>query len=161
LTIGGIRTAAQNQSAPSAPSAASDGEAVYRNTCATCHESGVPRAGNRATLARMSADNIRFALTQGTMRAQASSLSPAQMDAVVRFLAGDAAASAPAVTNTCPAAEPPVNALSAPHWNGWGANLSQHRFQPADMARLTADQVRHYGTDGGPQQEHEEGTQES
>ena len=27
--------------------------------------------------------------------------------------------------------------LSAPHWNGWGVNPSQHRFQPSDMARLT------------------------
>jgi len=138
LAVAGERTAAQNQGSPAV---ATDGEAVYRNTCATCHESGVPRAGNRATLARMSPDNIRFALTQGTMRAQAASLSPAQVDAVVRFLAGDAAASSPGTANSCPAAQPPSNALAAPHWNGWGVNLSQHRFQPADMARLTASQV--------------------
>src|SRR5215813_4180302 len=133
LSVAGIGTAAQNQPAPPA---ASDGEAVYRTTCATCHEAGVPRAGNRATLARMSADNIRFALTQGTMRAQASNLSPAQVDAVVRFLAGDAAPSAPAAANSCPATPTPSNALTAPHWNGWGVDLSQHRFQPGDMARL-------------------------
>jgi polyvinyl alcohol dehydrogenase (cytochrome) len=138
LSVAGVRTAAQNQPAPPA---ASDGEAVYRTACATCHEAGVPRAGNRATLARMSADNILFALTQGTMRAQASSLSPAQVDAVVRFLAGDAAPSAPAAANNCPATPTPSSALAAPHWNGWGVNLSQHRFQPGDMARLTANQV--------------------
>src|SRR5262249_43463639 len=138
LSAAGIRTAAQNQPALQS---ASEGETVYRNTCATCHEAGVPRAGNRATLARMSADNIRFALTQGTMRAQASSLSPSQVDAVVRFLAGDATAAAPAAANNCPATQPPPNALAAPHWNGWGVNLSQHRFQPADMARLAAAQV--------------------
>jgi polyvinyl alcohol dehydrogenase (cytochrome) len=27
--------------------------------------------------------------------------------------------------------------LSIPHWNGWGVDPSQHRFQPSDMARLT------------------------
>jgi polyvinyl alcohol dehydrogenase (cytochrome) len=26
--------------------------------------------------------------------------------------------------------------LSKPHWNGWGVDPKQHRFQPADMARL-------------------------
>ena len=26
--------------------------------------------------------------------------------------------------------------LSKPHWNGWGVDPSQHRFQPSDMARL-------------------------
>ena len=132
-----VTVAAQNQAAPSA---AADGEAVYRTTCATCHETGVPRAGNRETLGRMSADNIRFALTQGSMRTQATGLSPAQVDAVVRFLAAPPSAS-PAATHNCALAQPPANALAAPHWNGWGVNLAQHRFQPADMARLAADRV--------------------
>jgi polyvinyl alcohol dehydrogenase (cytochrome) len=138
LSVTAVLTAAQNQQAAQA---ASEGELVYRNTCATCHEAGVPRTGNRDTLARMSADNIRFALTQGTMRAQAASLSPTQIDAVVRFLASDAGASMPASANACPAAQPPANALTAPQWNGWGVNLAQHRFQPAEMARLTPDRV--------------------
>jgi len=28
--------------------------------------------------------------------------------------------------------------LAGPHWTGWGVTTSQQRFQPADMARLTA-----------------------
>lgn len=28
-----------------------------------------------------------------------------------------------------------------PHWNGWGGDVDQHRFQPAAMARLSADDV--------------------
>ncbi|HKD51854.1 MAG TPA: PQQ-binding-like beta-propeller repeat protein, partial [Candidatus Acidoferrum sp.] len=31
--------------------------------------------------------------------------------------------------------------LTKPHWNGWGVNLEQHRFQPPEMAQLTAEQV--------------------
>jgi outer membrane protein assembly factor BamB len=26
--------------------------------------------------------------------------------------------------------------MNKPHWNGWGVDPTQHRFQPADMARL-------------------------
>src|ERR1700722_2292673 len=31
--------------------------------------------------------------------------------------------------------------LNKPHWNGWGVDPSQHRFQPADMARLAPADV--------------------
>jgi polyvinyl alcohol dehydrogenase (cytochrome) len=33
--------------------------------------------------------------------------------------------------------------LSAPHWNGWGVDVSQHRFQPESMARLTSYDLPH------------------
>jgi polyvinyl alcohol dehydrogenase (cytochrome) len=42
----------------------------------------------------------------------------------------------------CPTAGTPVvDALSTPHWNGWGVDASQHRFQPSEMAQLAADDV--------------------
>jgi hypothetical protein len=31
--------------------------------------------------------------------------------------------------------------LNKPHWNGWGVDPLQRRFQPADMARLSASDV--------------------
>ena len=31
--------------------------------------------------------------------------------------------------------------LSKPHWNGWGVDPAQHRFQPAETARLSASDV--------------------
>ena len=33
------------------------------------------------------------------------------------------------------------DALSKPHWNGWGVDPSQHRFQPPDMARLAESEL--------------------
>jgi polyvinyl alcohol dehydrogenase (cytochrome) len=33
--------------------------------------------------------------------------------------------------------------LSIPHWNDWGVDPSQHRFQPSDMARLTESDLSH------------------
>src|SRR4051812_30737387 len=41
----------------------------------------------------------------------------------------------------CPAAADFENPLNTPHWNGWGADVAQHRFQPAAMAGLAADDV--------------------
>jgi polyvinyl alcohol dehydrogenase (cytochrome) len=36
---------------------------------------------------------------------------------------------------------PFVEPLSAQHWNGWGVDPAQHRFQPAEMAGLAAKDV--------------------
>ena len=42
----------------------------------------------------------------------------------------------------CPTAGAPfIDPLSAPHWNGWGVDSSQHRFQPSIMAKLAPDDV--------------------
>ena len=39
------------------------------------------------------------------------------------------------------AGAPFVDPLSAPHWNGWGVDSSQHRFQSSIMAQLAPDDV--------------------
>src|SRR5258706_3058172 len=66
------------------------GEALYKEHCASCHEAGVSRAAPRAALARLSPDNIRFALTKGSMTAQASKLTQQELDILVRLLAAPA-----------------------------------------------------------------------
>jgi PQQ enzyme repeat len=38
--------------------------------------------------------------------------------------------------------------LSIPHWNGWGVDPSQHRFQPSDMARLTESDLSRLNANG-------------
>jgi len=51
-------------------------------------------------------------------------------------------AGASASSGTCPAAAPAfVEPMNAPHWNGWGVDSSQHRFQPAAMAQIAAEDV--------------------
>ena len=118
-----------------------DGETLYRQRCANCHDTGVSRAPSRSAMAQMSPENIRLALTTGGMSKPASGLSPAQLDFLIRFLA-DQTAPQPqrAPNNACPPGAAPFTD-SQPHWNGWGADPSQPRFQPAEMARLRADQV--------------------
>ena len=42
----------------------------------------------------------------------------------------------------CPDKAPAfVDPLSGPHWNGWGVDPSQHRFQPPAMAQLAGEDV--------------------
>jgi polyvinyl alcohol dehydrogenase (cytochrome) len=47
-----------------------------------------------------------------------------------------------AASGACPgAALPLTDPTNAPHWNGWGVDPSQSRFQPADMAQLAPEDV--------------------
>src|SRR5215475_8828554 len=49
------------------------------------------------------------------------------------------AATAPAKDGVCPDSGVTfADPMSKPRWNEWGADPTQHRFQPADMARLAA-----------------------
>ena len=120
------------------------GEALYKERCAACHEGAVPRAPSRARLQQMSPENVRLALLGGSMAVEGLGLSAAQIADLAEFLTGkrpekeQIPAAALCVADREPAFADP---LAKPHWNGWGVDLGQHRFQPAEMAQLTAEQV--------------------
>lgn len=120
-----------------------EGEAIYRERCVGCHETGAARAPDLATLRAMSPDRVLTALRSGSMSTQAQGLSNAQLDNLSSFVAGAAAAQDTAQsTGACADASAPLlDALARPHWNGWGGDSSQQRFQPAAMARLDAEDV--------------------
>jgi polyvinyl alcohol dehydrogenase (cytochrome) len=61
------------------------------------------------------------------------------IDARAQETAAGAATTAGACPNDGAAAF--ADPLNKPHWNGWGVDSSQHRFQPADMARLAPADV--------------------
>ena len=120
-----------------------EGEALYTDRCAKCHESGVPRAATREAMSRLSPDVIRVALTTGSMRTQGAELTQGQIELLARTLGTAAPVPASSNNNACTAqmSAPFANPLDQPHWNGWGGNIAQHRFQPAAMAQLPANQV--------------------
>jgi polyvinyl alcohol dehydrogenase (cytochrome) len=122
--------------------ATSPGETLFRERCATCHDGGVARAPDRNALRQLSPDRISFALAYGIMSQQGRDLSRSQIGDIVRFLAGGVAA-APLVLpdSSCREPGPALREMSLPHWNGWGVDIRQHRFQPADQAQLAADDV--------------------
>src|SRR5262249_42424849 len=120
-----------------------DGERIYREHCASCHDRGVPRAPTRAALSHMSADSIRFALTSGKMSTQGVELNRAQLESLLRFLTGSGAVTGGSTPgNPCGGSGAlPAEAQSLPRWSGWGAGPAQQRFQPPEVAGLTASQV--------------------
>jgi polyvinyl alcohol dehydrogenase (cytochrome) len=119
-----------------------DAEAIYKERCATCHEAGVARAPNREGLRRLTPEVIAAALATGSMRQQGQELTLAQIQLLARTLGIPPATAIPS-SGVCTSDESTslARSLDQPNWNGWGANLAQHRFQPAAMARLSANDV--------------------
>jgi len=137
--------APQAQAAPAAQAnqatqANQQGDPLYAARCAMCHDAGVARATNRDGLKRLSPDVIRQTLSAGSMSTQAAGLTAAQIDSLARLL-GSTVTATTATTGACTTNPPFTDALDRPRWNGWGVTPAQHRFQPAPMAQLTANQV--------------------
>jgi polyvinyl alcohol dehydrogenase (cytochrome) len=90
----------------------------------------------------MSPENILLSLESGRMKDQGSLLTPGQRRAIAEYLAGKPfgqdrqTASAGLCANSKAAFAP-----SAKDWNGWSPDPNNARFQPAERARLSADQV--------------------
>ena len=130
------------------------GATIFKAHCAKCHDSGVLRAPDVSALRQLSAASIKATLTGGRMRTQGERLSAAEIDAVSRFLGTNSAPAASAADSCTNAIPVSADALAEPHWNGWGVDAAQHRFQPAMMAQLAAADVPHlklkwaFGFDG-------------
>jgi polyvinyl alcohol dehydrogenase (cytochrome) len=138
VTLTSIVAGSQDQSA------IKEGEVLYRQRCAGCHDAGVPRAPDRAALGHISADNIQVALTSGIMSSQGASLTAPQIAAIASFLGRQSGANQPSlIDDACPkgGGKAFTNPFNQPSWNGWGASPSQTRFQTAEMAGLRPDQV--------------------
>ena len=136
---GSISTAAA-QGAP-------DGEQVYQQHCARCHEGTIPRMPTRDMLRERTPEDVEIALSTFTMRRQGAALNSAERRAVSEYVTGRPPGSyrAPleviATDAFCTDGAGDSDPLGGPAWNGWGAGLRNTRFQPADVAGLTPDDV--------------------
>ena len=121
-----------------------NGEAVFKQACASCHNENQKTAPPRDVLAQMTPESIFNALTLGRMQIQAISLSEAEQRAVAVFLTGKPFGPVvpPVVVNKCtssPAMKAPAN---SGEWNGWGGSIANTRYQPnggltaADLPKL-------------------------
>src|SRR5438034_4793743 len=115
---------------------------IYRTQCATCHESSAKTAPDRAAMRLMSPENILLSLESGRMKDQGSLLTPQQRRSLAEFVAGSPLGQTrqPPQAGLCDSSRTPF-APSSTDWNGWGADLTNSRFQPGKRAGLTAEQV--------------------
>jgi polyvinyl alcohol dehydrogenase (cytochrome) len=121
--------------------AAPTGADLYAQHCAMCHDnSAATRAPAPAALKMMSPENVVKALESGVMKDQGAQLSADDKRTVAEFLTGKAfGAQQTSTAGMCAAAKP--FSPAGTNWNGWGADLANTRFEPADVARLAAAQV--------------------
>jgi polyvinyl alcohol dehydrogenase (cytochrome) len=131
--------------AADAPGPDGPGKALFEKNCSHCHNGSNPRAPERITLYYMYPGRIYRALTEGVMRPMAQHLSDAEKRQIVEFVS---------VRKFEGPAEPPELAQCQPRRNwfdyarhplasGWGMrNLQNTRFIPAEVAKLSAGQVR-------------------
>ena len=138
-----------------APSlAAASGEEIYARRCAVCHDQANERIPPRAVLQKLPASRIVRELNAGVMMAVGFALSREDRIAVASYLGTNATESGPPPSAFC--ADRTVKLAASPKfsWNGWSPDASNSRFQPADVAHLSVDQVRNlklkwaFGFDG-------------
>lgn len=130
-----------------------DGEFLFQTYCANCHEVSdgqEERAPGRGVLRQMTPEHILDVLENGIMRTEARERSRMQRRILAEYLSGkafgDAAPDLIPESAFCSAApalggEPVSNLQSGPQWNGWGATITNTRFQTAADAGLTAEDV--------------------
>jgi len=135
--------AAQTPAAPRqlGVQSAEQGETIYRERCAGCHDLTNARIPRRDALKLMPASRILRALDFGVMMNVAYPMRRDEREAVATLLGSGASDPTPPSKAYC--AERTIKLASRPkvQWNGWSPTDANTRFQPADAAGLTADQL--------------------
>lgn len=116
-----------------------DGSYLFHSRCTSCHTPfNAVRAPWPETLRIMQQPAILTALESGKMSAVGSGMSQEQRVAVANYL-GRPRTEQTAQAKACPTGSRPVS--NSALWNGWGVDLSNSRFQPADLAGLSKSQL--------------------
>ena len=126
-----------------------DGATLFGTYCATCHESagGAEAPGPELDVLRqMAPEHILEVMKTGTMRAQSSERSRAERRILAEYLSGQAFGTVPLdlIPRSAYCGDdvaPFSNTPAGPAWNGWGGTLTNTRFQPADSAGLSPEDI--------------------
>jgi polyvinyl alcohol dehydrogenase (cytochrome) len=124
-------------------STAPNGEALYRQHCAGCHNGTMPRMPSRDALKTLTPEHVETALSSFSMRRQGAPLSVAERRAVAEYVTGRESGSYRAPLDIIPRSAyctSPV-ADSGASWNGFGGDMRNTRFQPAAAAALSPTAV--------------------
>src|SRR5262245_53154937 len=127
--------------APALSAAAVSGEAVYKQRCAACHDSGSPRVPPREELKKFSVARILRAMDFGVMNNVATKLRQDEREAVANFLGIAGGNGQPSAASFCKDRTLKFSTDAKLQWNGWSPASTNTRYQPADAAGLTLTQV--------------------
>lgn len=128
------------------PAGAQDGAALYKEHCASCHDTAPDRAPGRDVLRGMTAQRILEALEFGSMVSMTHGRTTAERRAMAEFASGKSLGTAfsiaPPASAMCTASAPSAAPTSAgARWSGFGQNASNTRFQPGGAAGIAAADV--------------------
>lgn len=128
------------------------GEAVYRERCAACHDSGSARVPSRDALKKLTVTRISRSMDFGSMSGVSSALLREDRDAVAAFLGTPGGNAIPAAKAFCNDRAVRIPTRGTSQWNGWSPTTTNARYQPS--GGLSLDQVGRlklkwaYGYDG-------------
>lgn len=125
-----------------APAPKALGEAIYKQRCAGCHEQNNPRIPPRAALNQMPAERILRALDFGAMMTVAYPMSREDRQAVAAYIGTSARVIAFPSSAYCADRRVTVSDHPKSSWNGWSPGSNNARYQSAEKAGLSIDQVR-------------------
>ncbi len=140
-------TVAQAQTHPTHDTPSPAGEEVYNKQCAMCHEHpDATRAPAKSALNGMTGAAIRYALTQGNMKAQGANLTEAERAEVVHYLTLGRTELPPpedtwSANMMCPADRRAVDVRAPANVTDFGFNKSNTRNLTAQQAGLTKAQL--------------------
>jgi polyvinyl alcohol dehydrogenase (cytochrome) len=118
-----------------------NGEAVYKQRCAACHDTGAARTPPRTALQEMSSARILRTLDFGAMMTIAYPMRRVEREAVAKFLGRDVPEPGPRPEAFCADRTVKLGDVAKDAWNGWSPARDNSRFVPAALAKITAADV--------------------
>ena len=123
-----------------------DGKALYESHCAKCHAGQSTRAAKLDILQRLPAEFVLHSLELGKMKFQGVLRTNEERRAISEWITGKKlkpeSMTDETVAGFCEGAPGEFSVEEgAPQWNGWGVDLVNSRFQSAEHAGVSPNQV--------------------
>ena len=139
---------------PALSAAPASGEAVYKQRCAGCHDSGSGRVPPRDELKKLRVAQILRTLDFGVMNNIATKLRQDEREAVAAYLGIPGDTAKPAATAYCTERTAKLSGAGKAQWNGWSPASTNTRYQANEAAGLSFGDIPRlklkwaYGFDG-------------
>jgi polyvinyl alcohol dehydrogenase (cytochrome) len=120
---------------------AQDGAALYKERCASCHDSPTGRIPSMDAIKKMTDRAVYAALTTGVMKPQTSGLSTQQIFSLLVYIGPVSSANTkPAFQKSCVGNTRLNTGPSA--WTGWSPSVTNSRYQDAKESGIAESDVR-------------------